>query len=205
MSKISPPRRGASDSRNHKTRNSNIIRKIYRKLYSIIIGKIDPVRYAQKIGVNFANPKSVHIYGTVGWSTEPWLMSFGENVYITNNVKFVGHDGGTLLFRHLVPDLEITKPITVGNDVYIGNNVLIMPGVNIGNKVIIGAGAVVTRNIPDNSVAVGVPARVIKTADQYFEKIQRESLHLGHLKGEEKDRALMKYYNYKGNSKGIYF
>jgi serine acetyltransferase len=80
-----------------------------------------------------------------------------------------------------------------------------MPGVTIGSKVIIGAGAIVTRDIPDNSVAVGVPARVIKTADEYFEKTQRESLHLGHLKGEEKDRALMKYYNYKGNSKGIYF
>ena len=80
-----------------------------------------------------------------------------------------------------------------------------MPGVNIGNNIIIGAGAVVTKDIPDNSVAVGVPARVIKTADEYFEKIQKESLHLGHLKGEEKDIALKKYYNYKGNSKGIYF
>ena len=45
----------------------------------------------------------------------------------------------------------------------------------------------------------------IISADEYFEKIQKESLHLGHLKGEEKDIALKKYYNYKGNSKGIYF
>lgn len=126
-------------------------------------------------------------------------------MHITNGVNFVGHDGGTLLFRYLIPDLEITKPISVGNDVYIGNNVTILPGVKIGNKVIIGAGAVVTHDIPSNSVAVGVPARVIKTADEYFEKIQRESLHLGHLKGQDKDLALMKYYNYKGNSKGIYF
>lgn len=181
------------------------IRRIYRKLYAVIIGKFSPVKYARKIGVNFKDPSTVHIYGKVGWSTEPWLMTIGKNVHITENVRFIGHDGGTLLFRHIVPDLEITKPITVGNDVYIGNNVLIMPGVTIGNKVIIGAGAVVTRNIPDNSVAVGIPARVIKTADEYFEKIKRESLHLGHLKGEAKDRALMKYYNYKGNSKGIYF
>ncbi len=80
-----------------------------------------------------------------------------------------------------------------------------MPGVKIGNKVIVGAGAIVTKDIPDNSVAVGVPARVIKTADEYFEKIQKESLHLGRLKGQEKDEALMKYYGYKGDSKGIYF
>lgn len=80
-----------------------------------------------------------------------------------------------------------------------------MPGVNIGNRVVIGAGAVVTRDIPDNSVAVGVPAKVIKTADEYFEKLKRESLHLGHLKGKEKDDALKKYYNYTGTSKGIYY
>lgn len=188
-----------------KLSKQSLLRKIYRKLYSVIIGRLNPLKFACKIGVNFKDPSKVHIYGSVSWSTEPWLMTIGEHVHITNGVKFVGHDGGTLLFRHLVPDLEITKPIKVGDYVYIGNNVLIMPGVTIGNKVIIGAGAVVTRDIPDNSVAVGVPAKVIKTADEYFEKIQRESLHLGHLKGEEKDKALMKYYGYTGNSKGIYF
>ena len=74
-----------------------------------------------------------------------------------------------------------------------------------GLSLSIGAGAVVARDIPDNSVAVGVPARVIKTADEYLEKLKRESLHLGHLKGQEKDKALMEYYGYKGDSNGIYF
>ena len=82
---------------------------------------------------------------------------------------------------------------------------IILPGVTIGNNVVIGAGAVVSKNIPDNSVAVGIPAKVIKPIDEYFQKIQNESIHLGHLKGIEKDRALMKYYNYKGDSKGINF
>lgn len=129
----------------------------------------------------------------------------GNNVYITDGVKFITHDGGTLLYRHLIPDLEITKPIVVGDNVYIGNNVIILPGVTIGSNVVIGAGAIVSRDIPDNSVAVGVPVRVIKTADEYLEKLKKENLHLGHLKGREKDKALMEYYGYKGDSKGIYF
>lgn len=126
-------------------------------------------------------------------------------MHLTNGVKFITHDGGTLLYRKNIPDLEITKPIIIGDDVYIGNDVTILPGVIIGNNVVIGAGAIVTKNIPDNSVAVGVPAKVIKTADEYLEKIKSESLHLGHLSGEEKDLALKKYYGYTGVSKGIYF
>lgn len=112
------------------------------------------------------------------WSTEPWIITIGSNVHITDGVRFITHDGGTLLYRNQVPDLEITKPIVVGNNVYIGTNAIILPGVTIGNNVVIGAGAVVTKDIPDNSVAVGVPARVIKTADEYLEKLKRESMHL---------------------------
>lgn len=174
-----------------------------RKFYKYLLRKYKPLKFAELSGVNFHG--GVHIYGKVDWSTEPWIISLGDNVHITDGVKFITHDGGTLLFRNRVPDLEITKPIEVGSNVYIGNNVIILPGVHIGDNVIIGAGAVVTKDIPDESVAVGVPARVIKTFDEYFEKIQEESLHLGHLIGQEKDRELMKYYHYSGKSKGIYF
>lgn len=175
-----------------------------RKLYELLYAKLKPMKYMERIGVNFPRG-GVHLYGKVGWGTEPWIITIGDNVHITDGVKFITHDGGTLLYRHMIPDLEITKPIVIGDNVYIGNNVILLPGITIGNNVVIGAGAVVARSIPDNSVAVGVPARVIKTADEYLEKLKRESLHLGHLKGQEKDKALMKYYGYKGNSKGIYF
>ena len=166
--------------------------------------KLKPLKYMKKVGINFPEGK-VHIYGNVAWGSEPWIITLGENVHITDGVKFITHDGGTLLYRSQVPDLEITKPIVVGNDVYIGNNVILLPGVTVGNNVVIGAGAVVTKDIPDNSVAVGVPARIIKTADEYLQKLKSESLHLGHLKGREKDLALQKHFGYTGNSKGVYF
>lgn len=162
-----------------------------------------PLEYAKRIGVNMPDG-GVHLYGKIAWSTEPWIITLGNNVHITDGVKFITHDGGTLLYRSIVPDLEITKPISVGNNVYIGNNVLILPGVTIGNNVVVGAGAVVTKDVPDNVVVAGVPARVIKSAEEYFDKIKKESLHLGHLKGKEKDDALRKFYSYRGNSKGIY-
>lgn len=53
------------------------------------------------------------------------------------------------------------KPVVIGNDVWIGTRVIIMPGVHIGNHVIIGANSVVTHDIPDYSVAAGSPARVV--------------------------------------------
>lgn len=174
-----------------------------RKIYKILLNKLNPIKYIDKCGV--IHGENLHVYGKVDWSTEPWIITIGKNVHITDGVKFITHDGGTLLFRDRVPDLEITKPISIGNNVYFGNNVIVLPGVSIGSNVIIGAGAVVTKNIPDNSVAVGVPARVIKSIDQYLEKAMKDSLHLGHLKGQEKDIELMKHFNYLGKGKGIYF
>lgn len=166
--------------------------RIIKVVYYHYLRTFHPVKYARKKGVNMLG--RVHIYGKINWSTEPWIITLGDNVHLTNDIRFITHDGGTLLFRDRVPDLEITKPITLGNNVYVGVNTAFLPGVHVGNNVVIGACSVVTKDIPDNSVAVGNPARVIKTIDEYFEKLKRESLHLGHLSAKEKDKALRKYY-----------
>ena len=57
---------------------------------------------------------------------------------------------------------EEVKPVTIGNDVWIGRRAIIMPGVNVGNGCIIGAGAVVTKDVPDYCIVGGVPAKMIK-------------------------------------------
>ena len=59
--------------------------------------------------------------------------------------------------------LECSKPITIGNGCWIGGGAIILPGVTIGNNCVVGAGSVVTKAIPDNSMAVGNPAKVIKS------------------------------------------
>jgi acetyltransferase-like isoleucine patch superfamily enzyme len=115
-------------------------------------------------------------------------------VYITAGCQFITHDGGTLILRNEAPDLDLTAPITIGNDVYIGVRTVILPGASIGNRCIIGAGSVVSGRIPDNSVAAGVPARVIKSTDEYLKGAQAKSLHLGHLSAKEKEKALKKHF-----------
>lgn len=171
------------------------IREIVRGVYFKVLLRFNYDSYLEKLGVNFT-PGTVHVYGRVEWQTEPWIITLGKNVYITDGVKFITHDGSTLIYRQYTPDLEITKPIVVGNNVFIGNNVILLPGVSIGDNVVIGAGAVVSRDIPSNSLAVGVPARVVKSSDEFYSKLQRESLHLGNLQGKEKDKKLREYYGY---------
>ncbi|WP_345790390.1 DapH/DapD/GlmU-related protein [Aromatoleum aromaticum] len=58
--------------------------------------------------------------------------------------------------------LESAKPITIGSDVWVGGGAIICPGVNIGDRAVIGAGSVVTRDIPSDVVAAGNPARIIR-------------------------------------------
>ncbi|MFZ4801569.1 MAG: acyltransferase [Chlorobium sp.] len=163
---------------------------VFRFIIREIHAKLAPLGYAQSIGVTIG--ENVQFYGMPSgmFSTEPWLITIGNNVHITSGVTFITHDGGTLILRKEVPDLEWTAPISIGNDVYIGINSLIMPGVKIGNRVIIGAGSIITHDIPDNSVAVGVPARVIKSVDEYLEQMKKKSLKCGHLKGLEKEAVL---------------
>lgn len=91
-------------------------------------------------------------------------VRIGNNIMIGPNtlITTVGHP---LSPKGRRSHLGIAKPVTIGDDVWIGGNVTILPGVHIGNNVVVGAGAVVSHDIPDNSVAVGVPARVVKTIE----------------------------------------
>ena len=88
-------------------------------------------------------------------------VTFGDNVFVAPNCSFYT-SGHPLEYEIRNKGLEYAKPINVGNNVWIGGNVCVLPGVTIGDNVVIGAGSVVTKDIPSGVVSVGSPCKVIK-------------------------------------------
>lgn len=107
----------------------------------------------------------------------PWMISIGDDVQITKGVVILTHGYDWSVTKkyknHLMGN---SGPVTIGSNVFIGINTIILPNVSIGNNVVIGAGSVVTRSIPDNSVAVGNPCHVIYDIDTYYEKLKNKQL-----------------------------
>lgn len=144
-------------------------------------------KYLAKIGEN------CEIFRNVSFCSEPYLIKLGDNVKITYGVRFITHDGGAYVIRNIKQDnnIHLYGQIIVGSNVFIGENSMILPGAKIGNNVIIGAGSIVTKSIPDNSVAAGVPAKVIGSIDNYIEKNINKKIETGELTEEEKRKLLI--------------
>lgn len=109
------------------------------------------------------------------FGTEPHMISFGNNVHVASGVTFINHDVSVFMLRHMEPETEFkarTGEITIGNNVFIGSNSVLLYGVHIGNNVVIGAGSIVTKDIPDGVVAVGVPCKSIGSFDDWKEKMK---------------------------------
>lgn len=98
-----------------------------------------------------------------------WLIECGDNVTLAPRVHILAHDASTKKFLGYT---RIGK-VKIGDNVFIGAGSIVLPGVEIGNNVIVGAGAVVTKDIPSNSVAAGVPAKVIKDINSFLDTEKR--------------------------------
>lgn len=99
-----------------------------------------------------------------------WLIEIGNNVVLANRVQLLAHDDAA---EQLCGYRKVGK-IVIGNNVFIGAGTLVLPGVTIGDDCVIGAESVVTKSIPPHSVAVGTPARVISTVEEYKAKMQAD-------------------------------
>lgn len=153
---------------------------------------MDPIKYAKSLGVKIGNNCKIH--GTIYWPSEPYLIEIGDNVRITDGVRFITHDGGVYVLRNKYDDMknaDIFGKIIVGNNVHIGVNSIIMPGVKIGDNCIIGCGAVVTHDVPNDTIVGGVPAKKIKNIREYYDKSKKNCDFVKNLSPSEKKKYLL--------------
>lgn len=141
----------------HREERKEIIKKLFRKTGENILIESNfecDYGYNISIGENFyMNHNGVILDGA--------KVEFGDNVFIGPNCGFytAGHPIDIELRNK---GLEYAYPIKVGNNVWFGGNVVVLPGITIGDNVTIGAGSIVTKDIPSNVIAHGNPCRVIR-------------------------------------------
>jgi len=141
----------------------SLIKIIYFKFLS-------PNKVARVMGVNFG--KNCH-FNTKNFGSEANFIKIGDNFYSASKVEFITHDGSVNVLRNLYDDLkeiDSFKPIIIGNNVFIGRGVTILPGTKMGDNIIVGAASLVRGSLNSNSVYAGVPARYICSIEEYREK-----------------------------------
>lgn len=99
-----------------------------------------------------------------------WHITIGDNVTLAPRVYILAHDAST---KRSLNYTRIGK-VKIGNNVFIGASCIVLPGVTIGNNVVIGAGSIVSCDIPENSIAVGYPAKVVDTFENFIQKRVKE-------------------------------
>lgn len=107
---------------------------------------------------------------------DPYLTSIGDNVWITSGCQLLCHDASVIMINLIRTDhLDRVAPIIIGDNCFLGNNVIVLPGTTIGSNTIIGAGSVVTKDLPHDSVYAGTPARHICSLEDYILKMENDS------------------------------
>jgi acetyltransferase-like isoleucine patch superfamily enzyme len=155
----------------------------------------DLCRYARLLGVRVGNRCRILDDPRRVFGSEPYLVTLGDHVSITGGVTFITHEGGVWLLRESEPDADIFKPITVGNNVFIGAKATIMPGVKIGNNVVVGASALVARDVPDNTIVGGVPAKVIADSNEFIARVIPELVRVRSMSPHKKKQFLLQRFN----------
>jgi acetyltransferase-like isoleucine patch superfamily enzyme len=131
----------------------------------------DAVKYLRLMGVKIGHGCSIYT-DPKNFGSEPWLIEIGNNVTLGYGAMFITHDGTSRLFRDRLKESSVFGnrfgTILIRDNCFIGNNAILLPGIEIGPDSAIGAGSVVTKTVPPRMIAAGNPARSIKTLDKYI-------------------------------------
>ena len=129
------------------------------------------VKYLQQKGVQVGGAKFLHPRKVDIDLTRPSLITIGNNCFFNKNFTLLTHDWVTRVFLHAGFDfLPCSGKVVIGNNVNTGNNVTILKGVTVGDNVFIGANSLVTKDIPSNCVAAGIPCKVICSLEEFYRK-----------------------------------
>ena len=127
------------------------------------------IRFLRKKGIEIGEDCTIYVPTKTFIDTQyPYMIKIGDHVKITLGVIILTHDFSWTVLKNSKDTayegsvLGGSGPVIIGNNVWIGGNVTVLPGVSIGDNVVIGAGSVVTKDISSNVIAVGNPCRVIK-------------------------------------------
>jgi acetyltransferase-like isoleucine patch superfamily enzyme len=112
------------------------------------------------------------------FGSEPYLIEIGDHTKITANCTFINHDGAMYVIRSMekYKDARNFGRIKIGENCFIGNNCTILPGVEMSDNCILGAGSVLNSSTPPNSVFAGVPAKFICTIEEYGDKALKNNV-----------------------------
>lgn len=110
--------------------------------------------------------------------TDPWHVRLGNNVHLTGCTLF-GHDGAVNMIKQgFGLAVDAVGKIEIRDNVFVGHQAIVMPGVTIGPNAIVGAGSVVTKDVPPNTVVAGIPARALCSLEDYIARRVRETAAL---------------------------
>jgi len=132
------------------------------------------------------------IVNPISYSTEPYLIEIGNHVAIASGT----HDGAVWVLREKFPDIDVFGNIKIGDNTFVGADCTILPNTVVGTNCVIGAGSVVRGEIPDNSVVIGNPARVIMKTP-VLEKLllfHKHRVDIKALSPKEKEAVLLRHF-----------
>jgi acetyltransferase-like isoleucine patch superfamily enzyme len=130
----------------------------------------------KKRGVKIKNYKTVYLAPNVLIDTSfPEYVTIGDHAYITRGAKIIAHTAFTPLTQKIVGHEYILSRVVIEDGAYIGVNAVVLPSVRVGRCAIIGAGAVVTKDVPPYSIVGGIPAKIIGDISRLGKKLKEEN------------------------------